>query len=53
MDRESNSQGESTRPSGADTTKSSESVKSTPSGETSNVQLHLQVNLEVDYHNRN
>ena len=34
---ESNSQGESTRPSGADTTKSSESVKSTPSGETSNV----------------
>ena len=34
---ESNSQGESTRPSGADTTKSSESVKPTPSGETSNV----------------
>jgi len=34
---ESNSQGESTRPSGADTTKSSESVKATPSGETSNV----------------
>ena len=34
---ESNSQGESTRPSGADTTKSSESVKAKPSGETSNV----------------
>ena len=34
---ESNSQGESTRPSGADVTKSSESVKATPSGETSNV----------------
>jgi len=34
---ESNSQGESTRPSGADTTQSSESVKPTPSGETSNV----------------
>ena len=34
---ESNSQGESTRPSGVDTTKSSESVKPTPSGETSNV----------------
>ena len=34
---ESNSQGVSTRPSGADTTKSSESVKATPSGETSNV----------------
>ena len=33
---ESNSQGESTRPSGADTTKSSESVKATPSGEKSN-----------------
>ena len=34
---ESNSQGESTRPSGADTTKSSESVGATPSGETNNV----------------
>ena len=33
---ESNSQGESTRPSGANTTQSSESVKATPSGETSN-----------------
>ena len=33
---ESNSQGESTRPSGADTTKSPESVKATPSGEKSN-----------------
>ena len=34
---ESNSQGESTRPSGANTTQSSESVKPAPSGETSNV----------------
>ena len=33
---ESNSQGESTRPSGANTTQSSESVKPTPSGEKSN-----------------
>ena len=34
---ESNSQGESTRESGTDTSPKSESVKSTPSGETSNV----------------